>query len=155
MNDTYITIQGWAGTDVVLTQLPSGDCVAQFRVATTPRRFRRETQTWVDGPTTWYTVKAWRKLAEHLAASVSSGEPVVVHGRLEADVWQKQDGSTQVTHQVIATSIGHDLSRGTTQFSRPEPVGESSTPVSEETEDLAARAVEDPSAWTVPNAPAA
>ena len=58
MYETTVTVQGWLGNDV--TTRAVGDAqVASFRVATTPRRYQRQTETWVDGTTQWYAVTAW------------------------------------------------------------------------------------------------
>lgn len=117
MNDTYITLTGWVGSDVALREVAGGQPVANFRVASTTRRFRNN--EWGDGTTTWYQVKAWRNLADNVARSIKSGDPVVVHGRLEADVWTKEDGTVKTQLVVTATSVGHDLSRGTAVFTKP------------------------------------
>lgn len=119
MNDTYVTFTGWLGTDVTLREVAGGQQVASFRVGSTARRLRDG--QWADGPTTWYQVKAWRRLATHVAQSLRSGDPVVVHGRLVADVWTKEDGSTASQLLVVATAVGHDLSHGTSRFCRPAP----------------------------------
>lgn len=117
MNDTYITLTGWVGSDVSLREVAGGQPVANFRVATTSRRFRNN--QWEDGNTTWYSVRAWRRLADNVTESIKRGDPVVVHGRLEADVWTKEDGSTNTQLVITATSVGHDLSRGTAVFTKP------------------------------------
>lgn len=116
MNDTYITLTGWVGSPVTMRQA-GGHQVAGFRVGCTSRRRRGD--VWEDGPTTWYSVTAWRRLAEHVARSLSTGDPVVVHGRLVADVWQRPDGTVSTQLEVTATSVGHDLSHGTTMFTKP------------------------------------
>ncbi len=117
MNDTYITLTGWVGTDVSVHDVAGGQQVANFRVASTTRRLRNN--EWVDVNTTWYQIKAWRRLAEHVAASIRRGDPVVVHGRLEANVWTTEDGKTNTQLVVTATSVGHDLSQGTAAFTKP------------------------------------
>ena len=150
MNDTHITIRGWVGNDVQLTVLPSGTPVAQFRMASTRRRFNRQTNAWEDGETLWFTVKAWRALGENVARSVQARQAVLVHGRLEAETWTKEDGTTQVAYVVVATSVGHDLARGTATFHKTErPVQQ------DENREPAPAAVEDPSAWEVRKEPAA
>ncbi|GAB2881944.1 single-stranded DNA-binding protein [Nocardioides pacificus] len=116
MNDTYITFQGWVGSDVTLTEIGGGVQVASFRVGNTPRRFRGG--QWENGETAWHTVKAWRSLASHVEGSVRNGDPVIVHGRLEADVWQREDGQTSTRYVVVATSVGHDLAKGTSTFAK-------------------------------------
>ena len=62
-------------------------------------------------------MKAWNRLARHVADSLSSGDPVVVHGRLVADVWERE-GKPQTSFEVVATSVGHDLSHGTSRFAK-------------------------------------
>jgi single-strand DNA-binding protein len=114
MNDTYVTLQGWVGTDVSF-RTPKGISIASMRVAVTPR-VRREGQ-WQDGETTWYSVTAWRTLAEHVSKSVRKGDAVIVHGRLRTESWQRAEGEPpSTTLTVEATSVGHDLTRGTTVF---------------------------------------
>lgn len=117
MNDTYITLTGWVGSDVSLREVPGGQPVANFRVATTSRKFRNN--QWEDGATTWYSIRAWRRLADNVHGSIKRGDPVVVHGKLEADVWTKEDGTTNTQLVITATSVGHDLSRGTAVFTKP------------------------------------
>lgn len=117
MNDTLITLQGWLGSDVTVRQ--AGEVsVASFRVACTPRRYQRKTDEWVDGDTQWYTVSAWRTLADNCAQSLRRGDPVVIHGRLTAQTWTNSAGIEVTGFQVDATFIGHDLTRGTSRFTR-------------------------------------
>jgi single-strand DNA-binding protein len=121
MNEALVTFQGWVGNEVVHRETAQGN-VANFRVGTTPR-IRKRTGDWVDGPTSWFSVTCWRALADNVRDSVRKGEPVLVHGRLRTDVWEREDGQTSVTHVVEALYVGHDLTRGTTEFvksTRPE-----------------------------------
>jgi single-strand DNA-binding protein len=134
MNETIVTLQGWLGSDVTVRQ--AGDVpVAAFRVAATPRRFNRKTGSWEDSPTQWYSVSAWRGLADNCAMSLRRGDPVVVHGRLNVSVWLNAQGVEVTTFEVDATMVGHDLSRGTSAFTRtpkPEPVAETAEPARSE-----------------------
>jgi single-strand DNA-binding protein len=126
-NETMVTLQGWLGADVQLRQ--AGDsAVASFRLACTPRRFRRSTQEWVDGPTQWYTVNAWRALGDHCARSLRRADPVVVHGRLNAHTYVNKAGHEVTVFEVEADVVGHDLTRGTSQFTKaPRPGGEAAS----------------------------
>ena len=128
MNETLVTLQGWLGTDVTLRQ--AGDSpVASFRVACTPRRYQKKTDSWVDGTTQWFSVNAWRALAEHCEQSLHRGDPVVVHGRLNAQVWSNSAGMEVTSYDVEAVVVGHDLNRGTSTFLRPpRPLGEGADP---------------------------
>jgi len=137
MNDTTVTLQGWLGSDVTLRH--AGEVpVANFRLACTPRRFNRRTGGWEDAPTQWYTVNAWRALADNCAASLHRGDPVVVHGRLLASVWTNSDGVEMTSLEVDATHLGHDLSRGTSAFTRTPK----STPAAEQQPEAEAQTPE-------------
>ena len=117
MNDTTITLQGWLGSEVDLRR--AGEVpVASFRLACTPRRFNRRTENWSDGVTQWYTVSAWRSLADNAAGSLRRGDPVVVTGRLQLHTYVNKQGVEVVVFEVDATHLGHDLSRGTSAFTR-------------------------------------
>jgi single-strand DNA-binding protein len=117
MNETVVTLQGWLGGEVTLRA--AGETpVASFRVACTPRRYQRRTDSWVDGDTQWYTVTAWRALADNCARSLRSGDPVVVHGRLNAQTWTSSAGIEVTSFEVDAAFVGHDLNRGVGQFTR-------------------------------------
>jgi single-strand DNA-binding protein len=123
MNETFVTFQGWVGNEVVHRETPQGN-VANLRVGSTPR-IRKRSGEWVDGQTSWFSVTCWRGLADNVRDSIRKGDPVFVHGRLRTDVWEREDGQTSVTYVVDATTVGHDLTRGTASFlrsTRPERV---------------------------------
>jgi single-strand DNA-binding protein len=111
--EATIQMAGNVGSDVDFRN--NSAPVASFRLASTPRE-RRGTE-WADGTTTWLTVKAFYALAEHLAASVKKGDPVVVVGKLRTVTWEK-DGVTQSRIELVADTVGHDLRRGSAVFSR-------------------------------------
>ena len=118
MNDTFVTFRGWAGSDVrhrVAKDVP----VATVRVAVTPR-LKRDGE-WVDGETAWYSVTAWRTLADHLRDSVRKGDPVIVHGRLRTETWTPEEGPSSTTLHVDASLVGHDLTRGISHFIKARP----------------------------------
>ena len=130
MNETVVTLSGWLGGNVALRQA-SGVPVATFRLASTPRRYQRRTDTWEDGDTQWYTVNAWRGLAENCAESLRRGDPVTVHGRLTARTWTTKAGVEVTTFEIEASAVGHDLNRGTSEFRRRKPTA-ATTPEHEE-----------------------
>src|SRR6476620_2312767 len=119
MYDTQITLAGWIGGEVTVREVAEGRHVASFRKACTPTRYRDG--EWVKGTTSWHTVKVWNRLARHVEASLHLGVAVVVHGRLVAEVWER-DGKPQTSWEVVATSVGHDLAHATTTFCKPEVV---------------------------------
>ncbi|MFE5486907.1 single-stranded DNA-binding protein [Streptomyces sp. NPDC056527] len=121
MNDTMVTLVGNVATAVEYRDTATGG-VARFRFAVTARRWDRERGAWADGHTSFYTVFAWRALGANLAASVSVGEPLVVHGRLrvrEEDLEEgRPDGRRRTFVDIDALAVGHDLTRGTAAFRR-------------------------------------
>ncbi len=115
MGDTYVTFHGWVGNEVTHRDV-NGVSVVNLRVASTPR-IKRKGQ-WMDGATTWYSVSAWRALADNIRDSVKKGDAVIVHGRLRSDAWEREDGQISSTLLVEANFVGHDLCRGTSVFLR-------------------------------------
>jgi single-strand DNA-binding protein len=136
MSDSTITVRGWLGADVQLRQA-GGVAVASFRLACTPRKFNRRTESWSDGLTQWYTVNVWRGLAENCAQSLRRGDPVLVHGRLESRTYVNGDHVEVLTFEIDALHVGHDLSRGTSRFTRS---ARPDAPAAEEVSEPAAEA---------------
>ncbi len=121
MYESTITVRGWLGGDVDLRR--AGDVpVASFRLACTPRKFNPRTETWSDGSTQWYTVTCWRALGQNVADSLRRGDPVVVQGRLELRKYVNNQNVEVESLEIEASAVGHDLARGTSQFTRaPKP----------------------------------
>ena len=115
LNETMVTLQGNIGGDVMLRQAGES-VVANFRVACTPRRYQRKSGEWVDGETQWYTVNAWRSLGEHCERSLRRGDPVLVHGRLSQRTYVNKNHVEVSAFEVEAVLVGHDLSKGVSQF---------------------------------------
>jgi len=91
--------------------------ITTFRLASTQRRFNRTEQKWEDADTNWYTVTAFRALAANAIGSILKGQRVIVSGRLRIRDWQTDERSG-TTIEVDADAIGHDLTFGTSQFTR-------------------------------------
>ncbi|MFJ4768328.1 single-stranded DNA-binding protein [Streptomyces uncialis] len=120
MNDTMVTVVGNVATAPVFRELPTG-AVVRFRIAATSRYRDRGRDSWIDGHTNFFTVYAWRTLGENAAASLSVGEPVIVRGRLKVKQEDRGNGQQWFSADIEASSIGHDLARGTTAFRRDRP----------------------------------
>lgn len=115
MSDSFITLQGWVGSEVETREV-GGHVVASFRVGSTPRQ--RRNGNWVDGETSWYTVNCWRALGQNVAESIHKGDPVIVRGRVRVDVWAREGQEPSTSWLVEAMFVGHDLNRGTSSFVR-------------------------------------
>lgn len=117
MNESQVTVVGNVATPLDHRTTRSGEPAVRFRLASTVRRFDRTREAWEDAWTSFFTVWAWRGLATNVATSVTLGEPLIVQGRLRVHEDEKE-GRRYVTADLLASAIGHDLSRGTAAFRR-------------------------------------
>ncbi|GAA1143622.1 hypothetical protein GCM10009672_13040 [Nesterenkonia lutea] len=97
---------------------PQGLPISNFRLGCTPRRYDRRSERWVNGDTNWYTVSAFRQLAQNVKSSLSKGDPVVVTGRLRVRQWENDKGQRGTSVEIDAESVGYDLTFGTGSFTR-------------------------------------
>jgi single-strand DNA-binding protein len=121
VNETTVTVLGWVGGEISYREVSGGFGVANFRIGTTPRHFDKGVGGWVDSTTTWFQVECWRALAENVRQSVRRGQPVLVTGRLKTTEWVDAEGATRTKTVIDAFSVGHDLARGTTAFTKAAP----------------------------------
>ncbi|WP_166983782.1 single-stranded DNA-binding protein [Paramicrobacterium fandaimingii] len=121
MADT-ITVTGVVGTTPHLGDA-AGTPVCNFRLATSLRRYDKQTGAWTEYGTNWYSVGAYRYLGKNVAASVRKGDRVVVTGRVRLREWSNQAGKG-MTIDIDATSVGHDLTWGTTTFRKHNDTGD-------------------------------
>jgi single-strand DNA-binding protein len=128
MTDTVIHMIGHAGTDIDYRQVGNGTDLSTFRLASTPRRFDRASEKFVDGTTNWITVQCWRLLALHVRDSVRRGDPLVVVGRLKTEEWEK-DGTRYSRMVLDALAVGHDLNRGVSAFRKAARLADARTDV--------------------------
>lgn len=119
MFDTNLAVVGNVLTAPEWRRIAStGSLVANFRVASTARRFDRDKSQWVDGNSLRVRVTAWRRLAEGVASSIAVGDPIVVYGRLYNRDYTDEQGKNRTSYELEAFSIGHDLARGRAKFFR-------------------------------------
>ena len=116
MTDT-ITITGLVATTPRFVTTQQGLDICSFRLASTQRRFDRNEQKWVDGDTNWYTVTAFRGLAKNVLESIQKGQRVLVAGKLRIRDWAT-DEKSGTTVEIDVDNIGHDLTFGTSVFTR-------------------------------------
>ena len=117
MYETNVTVVGRLATDVGWSRLGDGTVVANFRVASTERRYDRATGGWVDGERLFVDVRCWRRLAENTAASLVKGDPVVVTGKLYSRNYE-HEGQRRTAMTVEAQNVAADLSRCTVVLKR-------------------------------------
>ena len=117
MNEPDLTLAGNVAA-VPTLRMAAGVPVTSFRVGVTPRRRDKGGETWSDGETIWFSVTAWRSLAEHCAVSLAKGDKVLVRGRLTQRSWTADDGSERSSLEIEAVSVGLDLSRSSALSTR-------------------------------------
>ncbi|MFK8849384.1 single-stranded DNA-binding protein [Streptomyces sp. Ac-502] len=107
--ETPITIIGNLTADPELKYTNSGQALAKFTIASTPRTFDREANQWKDGTSTFFRCAAWRALAEHVAESLGKGSHVVLSGRIRQHNWQTEQGENRSMLAVEVDEIGASL----------------------------------------------
>jgi single-strand DNA-binding protein len=117
MQGTPITIVGNVMDDVVLKITRTGVPRLSFRVINSVRYLDQDSEKWVDGKSFAVRVTAWRDLAENVADSIRKGDPVIIRGRISSSHYIK-DESSRISYEVEPDSIGHDLSRGVSVFTK-------------------------------------
>lgn len=78
----------------------------RFRVATNDRIKNEQTGQWEDKDTSWWTVKAWKGLAEQSKNVLKKGQEVMIYGSMKEDSWTDSSGSKRVSYEIVADSIG-------------------------------------------------
>lgn len=118
MADNMVTLVGTLGTEPELRTTQQGADVVTFRLATTERRRDPEGQGWVDGTTSWFRISVWNALGRNVHASLHKGQRAVVQGTLRISEFATESNGTSRAAEVKATAVGHDLTFGTSTFTR-------------------------------------
>ena len=98
-----IMVIGNVGTEPEMRYTANGDAITTFRVATnytytSPEGERRE-------ETEWFSVVAWRKLAEQCSQFLQKGRKVYVEGRVRSRSWDTPDGQRRFRTEIIANRV--------------------------------------------------
>jgi single-strand DNA-binding protein len=80
-----ITVTGNVGGDAELHATNTGDNVATFSLANTPRV--KKDGAWIDGETVWFRCAVWGKDAGTVATEVKKGARVIVTGRFNVSTY--------------------------------------------------------------------
>jgi single-strand DNA-binding protein len=116
--DTQITIAGNLVDDPELRFTPSGQPVAKFRIASTPRFRDNQSGEWKDGDTLFLTVNVWRQQAENVAESLTRGSRVIVQGRLRQRSYETKEGEKRTVYEVEADEVGASLRNASAKVTR-------------------------------------
>ncbi len=116
--DTPITVVGNLVADPELRFTPTGLAVANFRIASTPRVYNRDSGQWEDGEALFLTCNVWREAAENVAESLTKGMRVIVNGRLKQRSYQNREGENRTVFEVEADEVGPSLKYATANVNR-------------------------------------
>src|ERR1700759_2536845 len=116
--DTPITVVGNLVADPELRFTPSGQPVATFRVASTPRIRDNATGEWKDGDSPFLGCIVWRRAAENVAESVQRGRRVIVTGRLRQRTYETKEGEKLTVYEVEVDDVGPSLRNASAKVNR-------------------------------------
>ena len=119
--ETIITVVGNLVDDPELRFTPSGAAVANFRIASTPRTFDRQTNEWKDGDALFLSCSVWRQAAENVAESLQRGMRVVVQGRLKSRQYETREGEKRTVFEIEVEEVGPSLKYATAKVTRTSP----------------------------------
>ncbi len=116
--DTPITVVGNLVADPELRFTASGQPVATFRVASTPRIRDNATNEWKDGDSLFLSCNVWRQAAENVAESLQRGMRVIVTGRLRQRNYETKEGEKRTVYEVEVDDVGPSLRNASAKVNR-------------------------------------
>ena len=120
--ETVITVVGNLVDDPELRFTPSGAAVANFRIASTPRTFDRQTNEWKDGDALFLSCSVWRQAAENVAESLQKGMRVIVQGRLKQRSYETREGEKRTVFELEVDEVGPSLKFATAKVDPGQPL---------------------------------
>jgi len=116
--DTQITVTGNLVDDPEVRYTPTGQAVAKFRIASTPRYLDKQSNEWKDGDSLFLTCNVWRQMAENAAESLRKGMRAVVTGRLKQRSYETKQGEKRTVYEIEVDDLGPSLKNATAKVLR-------------------------------------
>jgi single-strand DNA-binding protein len=116
--ETVVTLVGNLVDDPELRFTPSGAAVANFRIASTPRTYDRQSGEWKDGESLFLSCSVWRQAAENVAESLQRGMRVIVQGRLKSRSYDDREGQKRTVFEIDVDEVGPSLRSATAKVSK-------------------------------------
>lgn len=116
--ETIITVVGNLTADPELRYTQNGLAVANFTIASTPRKFDQQRNEYVDGEALFLRASVWRDFAEHVAGSLVKGSRVIAQGRLKQRSYETKEGEKRTSFELEVDEIGPSLRYATAQVTR-------------------------------------
>jgi single-strand DNA-binding protein len=99
-----VILVGNLGADPEIRYLPSGDAIANIRLATTDR-YKDKASGEMKEATEWHRVAFFGRLAEIVGEYLKKGSAVYIEGRLRTRKWQGQDGQDRYSTEIVAEQM--------------------------------------------------
>ena len=99
-----VILVGNLGADPEVRYLPSGDAVANIRLATTDR-YKDKASGEFKEATEWHRVTFFGRLAEIVSEYLKKGSSVYLEGRIRTRKWQAQDGTDRYSTEIVAEQM--------------------------------------------------
>ncbi|NDV76085.1 single-stranded DNA-binding protein [Burkholderia cenocepacia] len=99
-----VILVGNLGADPEVRYLPSGDAVANIRLATTDR-YKDKASGDFKEMTEWHRVAFFGRLAEIVSEYLKKGSSVYIEGRIRTRKWQGQDGQDRYSTEIVAEQM--------------------------------------------------
>src|SRR5699024_6032723 len=91
----------------------SGVAVASFTIASTPRKFNRQTNEWEDEEALFLRCSIWRDAAENVSESLEKGSRVIAQGRLKQRSFTDREGNNRTIIELDVDEVGPSLKYAT------------------------------------------
>lgn len=118
------TIAGNLTADPELRFTKNGTPVANLTIASTPRKFDKDSGSWKDGETLFLRGTVWGKQAEAVTEQLSKGQRVVATGTLTQSAYEDKDGVKRTSIELEVDEIGSSLRFATGAAEVPTPAVE-------------------------------
>lgn len=115
---TSLTVAGNLTRDPELRYGKSGQAVASFSIASTPRSYDKEKKEYVDGEAIFTNCTLWGKPAENFAASATKGTRVIASGTLKSRTYTTKENVTKTATELIVDEVGLSVAFATVHAER-------------------------------------
>ena len=115
---------GRLGRDPEVRQMPNGEAVCNFSIATS--------ETWKDQHgqkqerTEWHNITLYRRMAEVAGQYLKKGSQVYIEGRIQSRKYTDKNGIERTAYEIIGSEMkmlggGNDSGQQNAQHTPPEP----------------------------------
>ncbi|TPQ30668.1 single-stranded DNA-binding protein [Cupriavidus pinatubonensis] len=99
-----VILIGNLGADPEVRYMPSGDAVANLRIATTDR-YKDKQSGEMKEATEWHRISIFGKLAEIAGQYLKKGSSVYIEGKIRTRKWQDQSGQDKYSTEIVADQM--------------------------------------------------